>query len=121
MVRTTPSCNGICGEERSFARRTAELASSKALTAWATQRLATKNALTADDARAVETAFAGRLDEVTCLPASPDGSPLPCGGPRHLSPGARSKMPRTRLASLLWRLRRATTMKTGLFEIQAEH
>src|SRR6266571_8192764 len=26
-----------------------------------------------------------------------------------------------RLASLLWRLRRATTMDTGLFEIQAEH
>jgi hypothetical protein len=26
-----------------------------------------------------------------------------------------------RLASLLWRLRRATTIKTGLFEIQAEH
>jgi hypothetical protein len=25
------------------------------------------------------------------------------------------------LASLLWRLRRATTMETGLFEIQAEH
>jgi hypothetical protein len=26
-----------------------------------------------------------------------------------------------RLASLLWRLRRATTMETGLFDIQAEH
>jgi hypothetical protein len=26
-----------------------------------------------------------------------------------------------RLASILWRLRRATTMETGLFEIQAEH
>jgi hypothetical protein len=26
-----------------------------------------------------------------------------------------------RLASLLWRLRRATTMEVGLFEIQAEH
>src|SRR6516165_7016824 len=26
-----------------------------------------------------------------------------------------------RLASLLWRLRRATTIDTGLFEIQAEH
>src|SRR5246127_236490 len=26
-----------------------------------------------------------------------------------------------RLASLLWRLRRATSMETGLFEIQAEH
>src|ERR1700747_1857734 len=26
-----------------------------------------------------------------------------------------------RLPSLLWRLRRGTTMKTGLFEIQAEH
>jgi hypothetical protein len=26
-----------------------------------------------------------------------------------------------RLASLLWRLRRATTMETGLFEMQAEH
>src|SRR5207247_5109007 len=26
-----------------------------------------------------------------------------------------------RLASLLWRLRRATTTETGLFEIQAEH
>ena len=26
-----------------------------------------------------------------------------------------------RLASLLWRLRRATTLETGLFEIQAEH
>ena len=26
-----------------------------------------------------------------------------------------------RLASLLWRLRRATTMETGLFQIQAEH
>src|SRR6201997_3038683 len=26
-----------------------------------------------------------------------------------------------RLASLLWRLRRATTMETGLFAIQAEH
>jgi hypothetical protein len=26
-----------------------------------------------------------------------------------------------RLASLLWRLRRATTVETGLFEIQAEH
>ena len=26
-----------------------------------------------------------------------------------------------RLAGLLWRLRRATTMETGLFEIQAEH
>src|SRR5829696_3747946 len=26
-----------------------------------------------------------------------------------------------RLASLLWRLRRATTMETGLFESQAEH
>jgi hypothetical protein len=26
-----------------------------------------------------------------------------------------------RLASLLWRLRRAATMKTGLFEIQADH
>jgi hypothetical protein len=26
-----------------------------------------------------------------------------------------------RLASVLWRLRRATTMETGLFEIQAEH
>src|SRR5216110_1915206 len=26
-----------------------------------------------------------------------------------------------RLASLLWRIRRATTMETGLFEIQAEH
>jgi hypothetical protein len=26
-----------------------------------------------------------------------------------------------RLASLLWRLRRAATMETGLFEIQAEH
>ena len=26
-----------------------------------------------------------------------------------------------RLASLLWRLRRATTMETGLFEIQAHH
>src|SRR6201997_1254772 len=26
-----------------------------------------------------------------------------------------------RLASLLWRLRRATTMETGLFEIHAEH
>jgi hypothetical protein len=27
----------------------------------------------------------------------------------------------SRLASVLWRLRRATTMETGLFEIQAEH
>src|SRR5271169_5163966 len=26
-----------------------------------------------------------------------------------------------RLASLLWRLRRATTIETGLFEIQAQH
>src|ERR1044071_5865563 len=26
-----------------------------------------------------------------------------------------------RLASVLWRLRRATTMETGLFDIQAEH
>jgi hypothetical protein len=26
-----------------------------------------------------------------------------------------------RLASLMWRLRRATTMETGLFEIQADH
>ena len=26
-----------------------------------------------------------------------------------------------RLASLLWRLRRATTMETGLFEIQLDH
>src|SRR5262245_25289593 len=26
-----------------------------------------------------------------------------------------------RLASILWRLRRATAMETGLFEIQAEH
>jgi hypothetical protein len=26
-----------------------------------------------------------------------------------------------RLASILWRLRRATTMETGLFEIQADH
>src|SRR5580700_3283302 len=26
-----------------------------------------------------------------------------------------------RLASLLWRLRRATTMETGLFEMQADH
>ena len=26
-----------------------------------------------------------------------------------------------RFASLLWRLRRATTMETGLFEIQADH
>ena len=26
-----------------------------------------------------------------------------------------------RLAGLLWRLRRATTMETGLFEIQADH
>ena len=26
-----------------------------------------------------------------------------------------------RLASLLWRLRRATTMETGLFEFQADH
>src|SRR3954466_1504377 len=26
-----------------------------------------------------------------------------------------------RLASLLWRIRRATTMETGLFEIQAKH
>jgi hypothetical protein len=26
-----------------------------------------------------------------------------------------------RLASLLWRLRRATTMETGLFEVQANH
>ena len=26
-----------------------------------------------------------------------------------------------RLASLLWRLRRATTMETGLFEIQADY
>src|SRR5438874_8971740 len=26
-----------------------------------------------------------------------------------------------RLASLLWRLRRATTMETGLFDIQIEH
>src|SRR5690242_9629400 len=26
-----------------------------------------------------------------------------------------------RLASLLWRIRRATTMETGLFEIQADH
>ncbi len=26
-----------------------------------------------------------------------------------------------RLASLLWRLRRATTMESGLFEIQADH
>src|SRR3954451_10660082 len=26
-----------------------------------------------------------------------------------------------RLASVLWRLRRATTMETGLFEIQADH
>ena len=26
-----------------------------------------------------------------------------------------------RLASLLWRLRRATTMDTGLFEVHAEH
>src|ERR1700686_3258562 len=26
-----------------------------------------------------------------------------------------------RLASLLWRLRRATAMETGLFEIQADH
>src|SRR6266480_3587821 len=26
-----------------------------------------------------------------------------------------------RLASVLWRLRRATTIETGLFEIQAEH
>src|SRR5262249_21471404 len=26
-----------------------------------------------------------------------------------------------RLASILWRLRRATTMETGLFEIQAQH
>src|SRR6266700_2633097 len=26
-----------------------------------------------------------------------------------------------RLASILWRLRRATTMETGLFEIQAKH
>jgi hypothetical protein len=26
-----------------------------------------------------------------------------------------------RLASLLWRLRRATTMETDLFEIQADH
>ena len=27
----------------------------------------------------------------------------------------------SRLASLLWRLRRATTMETGLFEIQADY
>src|SRR5260370_15825879 len=26
-----------------------------------------------------------------------------------------------RLASIMWRLRRATTMETGLFEIQAQH
>jgi hypothetical protein len=26
-----------------------------------------------------------------------------------------------RLASILWRLRRATTMETGLFELQAQH
>src|SRR5215208_2367919 len=26
-----------------------------------------------------------------------------------------------RLASLLWRIRRATTMETGLFELQAKH
>ncbi len=27
----------------------------------------------------------------------------------------------SRLASILWRLRRATTMETGFFEIQAKH
>jgi hypothetical protein len=38
--------------------------------------------------------------------------------------GAQSAVERElvlRLASLLWRLRRATTMETGLFEIQADH
>src|SRR3954464_10415639 len=38
--------------------------------------------------------------------------------------GAKSAVERElvlRLASLLWRIRRATTMETGLFEIQARH
>jgi hypothetical protein len=38
--------------------------------------------------------------------------------------GAQSAVERElvlRLASLLWRLRRATTMETGLFDIQADH
>src|SRR5881392_201110 len=38
--------------------------------------------------------------------------------------GAQSAVERElvlRLASLLWRIRRATTMETGLFEIQARH
>jgi hypothetical protein len=39
-----------------------------------------------------------------------------------LQPGAQVERELVlRLASLLWRLRRATTMETGLFEIQAAH
>jgi hypothetical protein len=43
---------------------------------------------------------------------------------RKRKPGSRSAVERElilQLASLLWRLRRATMMETGLFEIQAEH
>ena len=43
---------------------------------------------------------------------------------RHADYDAQSAVERElvlRLASILWRLRRATTMETGLFEIQADH
>lgn len=47
---------------------------------------------------------------------------------RSTRPSLRTTMPSRpwselvlRLASLLWRLRRATTMETGLFQIQADH
>jgi hypothetical protein len=42
-------------------------------------------------------------------------------GVLHLGSELRERELVLRLATLLWRLRRATTMETGLFEIQADH
>src|ERR1700739_4678612 len=42
-------------------------------------------------------------------------------GPDYAAQPAGARELVLRLASVLWRLRRATTMETGLFEIQAAH
>src|SRR5262249_25781891 len=54
-----------------------ELASAEALTAWAAQHMGAKNALTAEDAQAVEVAFAVRLDDLTGLATKLTQAPAP--------------------------------------------
>jgi hypothetical protein len=67
---------------------------------WARRVLATKNSLTAADAEQIEQEAAITAD--------------------YEAQSAVERELVLRLASVLWRLRRATTMETGLFEIQAE-